>query len=385
MKKLKKSLLVVPALGVLMLAAAGSVGGTVAWFSSVNTFQTDVSSFAVGRVAGNLDVEMTALPAYGTAQVGNGVVVQKATAGDVKLTHGSFNHGVAIGEESVYTITEQAISLGAGTFVPTTYSIDRTKFLAASKQVEAAYTFKFNEGNWDLQEVTDKVAATAGITPAVLNSTWGIAYTGTPTSNQTLIVNLNNTYAPDTDWMYSATPLNGVNWYHAVSWNMTFKYDFGTDITDRNVYFDMTSSIRVTSSISGTGSQETWKGFRIAFKSSSSTRSVIWAPQQEKANIRYVGGTADVSKYTDSPSVSLLASDSAAGEYLGNNQTSGAIATASANKNYLCQLTNETSSATVNCVAWFEGSDPNVVNAARLDTVAATLKFFAASDNTPTP
>lgn len=391
MKKLKKSLLVVPALGVLMLAAAGSVGGTVAWFSSVNTFETDVSSFAVGRVDGNLDVTMTADNAKGTQQVGNSIAIGHKVDDEVKtvkLTHGSFNHGIALAEASVWTINQQGISEitegdDASTFkstARTSLSIDRTKFLHESKQIAGTYIFTFDGTNWDLGADDGRVVASADISVANLAEKWGISYSGTPTSEQTLAFTLTNSYkaseAPN--WMYSATAISNVFWYHAVHWQMTFNYTFGVDATARRVYFDTDSSIRKTATVN-VGDEETYKGFRIAFKNSTAApRNVIWAPEQTAtADIHYVSAQNTLSDYSDSDTVSLLYKDIPAAQVNVNKNSSGSVATASTNKNYLCQLTSDIPSVTIDCVAWFEGSDPNVINQADLDTVAASLKFFA--------
>ena len=411
MKKLKKSLLVVPALGVLMLAAAGSVGGTVAWFSSVNTFETEVSTFAVGRVAGNLSVTMTPVTERGTIAAGSGVAIGKGAAGDVMMTHGSFNHEVNDLDttKSVYVISGQSISIESATTAKfkNDAKIDREQFLYRSQQVEAVYKFTYRGSTWSLQ--IDDVASTrdgddtlSTGNEGTLKSKWGITYTATPADNDQIVIKLDNSYVSDDDWMYSDSKINdGVSekyWYYAVGWKMTFSYDFGSDKTNRNVYFDKESILTPTqreAAKNGAG-ELSYKGFRIAFHDYRAganpeddpiaDRSVIWAyghTEGERNQIHYVGDTDSnansepvVSNYTDSSAVSLLCG-TAPSNVVVNTATSGGTAASNANRNYLLTLTQSTSSVTIDCVAWFEGSDPNVINNARLDDVTATLKFFA--------
>ena len=44
---MKKSKIIVPALGILLLSAAASVSGTVAWFTANRTFEMDAGNFSV--------------------------------------------------------------------------------------------------------------------------------------------------------------------------------------------------------------------------------------------------------------------------------------------------------------------------------------------------
>ncbi len=86
----KKSLLVVPALGVLLLAAAGSVGGTVAWFSSVSSVKANAGTFASKATDGSLTLQMGA--GHGTtAEEVDGVQSAKVASGDF-MTHASYDH-----------------------------------------------------------------------------------------------------------------------------------------------------------------------------------------------------------------------------------------------------------------------------------------------------
>ncbi len=382
MKNIKKSLLVVPALGVLMLATAGSVGGTVAWFSAVNTFHTDVSSFSVGRLDGSLACTMAAQPAKGTraGTSSNTVVVGKDAAGDVMMTHGSFKASNAY----VYTVSNQIITT-SGTWSSSTVAVNNSTFLSAVKQVEGTYTFTYSSSSSNF-ELTGTATGTVAV--AEMSSKYGITISTPTTSDnaKTIVVALDNSYKASDNWMYSATKISDGSseyyWYYAVGWQMTFSYTFGGDSsTYRNVYFNTASSkIAATQRVAGTGDELTYKGFRLAFRQavgSGGYRCFIWAPEEDTlSSIHYVTSTDAIADYTDTTSESLWYKDCSKDVALVTDGSSS-TATASADLNYLCQLTPTVTSSTIDCIAWFEGSDPNIVNSARLDTVAASLDFFA--------
>ena len=91
---MKKSLLVAPALGVLVLAAAGSVGGTVAWFSSNTAWDMQASTFAITKLDGVLSAVITA--GTGTAKTSDKVITVEDDAHVANLlTHGSYDYATA--------------------------------------------------------------------------------------------------------------------------------------------------------------------------------------------------------------------------------------------------------------------------------------------------
>ena len=96
---MKKSLLIAPALGVLVLAAAGSVGGTVAWFTANTEWTMTAQTFAITKLDGSLSATLTAdIGTYKTAD--NAVQVKTKTSlpeaeeetfRENKLTHGAID------------------------------------------------------------------------------------------------------------------------------------------------------------------------------------------------------------------------------------------------------------------------------------------------------
>ena len=106
LNNMKKSLLVVPALGVMLLAAAGSVGGTVAWFSSVSSIDAQIGHFQATRVDGNLAIDFAIANNSNTLEyidaehTDKGVQLKSYTVGEDEnvetryplLTHASYDH-----------------------------------------------------------------------------------------------------------------------------------------------------------------------------------------------------------------------------------------------------------------------------------------------------
>ncbi len=309
MKNIKKSLLVVPALGVLMLAAAGSVGGTVAWFSSVSTFNTRVSSFGVGRLEGNLSCEVAA--ANGTVANGtNAVAVGKQSIGDAFLTHGSVNHTAADGAV------------------------------------------------WTLDGSSSSVAYKAVSSP----------------------------------WLYSTSLLGGKYWYHAVSWTMSFEYKYGADITATKLYLSSACEITAEKVNSGdtenTFSEFTKLGFRIAFIANGSDSTgtlapMVWAPFVESATASaegaysgytYVTGTSATASYTTS---NFAYGEASFGTYAspatGTTPQVGYLGT------FGTGTANTSKTLNYTCIAWFEGTDANIVDDALMQKVTASLVFYTSS------
>ena len=108
---MKKSKIIVPALGILLLSTAASISGTVAWFTATRTFSTTVSEFGVGSVDGNLSAVVAG--GVGTKQKGTGSAADKKTIlfkndddDPSALTDASFNHSNLHLYTDVSTVTE---------------------------------------------------------------------------------------------------------------------------------------------------------------------------------------------------------------------------------------------------------------------------------------
>ena len=287
---MKKSKIIIPALGMLLLSTAASVSGTVAWFTTVSTATANITSFAVRKLGGDLSYTVAA-----------GTGTEKVDADD---------------DHSAIQLTGTNPALCDASYNHTTGKVWKANSNASAFSVIDA----------------------------------------------------------ESGWTVSGT--NQVT-YYAVSWSYTFSYSFGGDSTAVNLYFDSpTSSVTPTTlaAASGTQTEQTYKGFRIAFVNEAASRSVVWAENQANANCHYVTATNNqAGAYTDANS------SSAAGDLLDSTGLAIVAETGSgsaARADYLGQFTTSSTSITIKCVAWFEGTDPNVINGSEMDSVAAALSFY---------
>ena len=315
---MKKSKIIIPALGMLLLSTAASVSGTVAWFTSMQTGSANVTSFAVTKTGGSLGVAVSA--GVGTETTGTspysgialkGYSTSSDATDDVKLTHGSFDHTAL----NVYKPND-ALDVFTPVAEPTTG----------------------NGYQWTL-DGTDQTAGK--IYYAV---SWTITFT--------------YTYSSDTRNVYL--------------------YFDGSVYNESTNPEASTFSHQVVTA--GSEAKHTYMGFRIAMVGGA--HKVVWAPGTNvDTDEKYQSGSAkaNVSSYAatnaynsagnliDSTGVSSIRSGT-----LPNNPTERA--------DYIGTFTNTTPGTTnviaLKCVAWFEGNDTNVVDGADLDQVTAKLAFY---------
>lgn len=336
LNNMKKSLLVVPALGVMLLAAAGSVGGTVAWFSSVSSASANVGVFESKATDGNLSLSLAAVSGVGEPNNNGDVKSISMAAGDV-LTHASYDH-----------VNKKLCTLS-------------TEEVGGVRDVTGV-------SNWVAKENFD----------------------GTE-QNQ------------------------GHEIYWAVSWTMTFDFTFATEEMT-NLYFDPASAL-TTNNSSPTG--DTYKGFRIAFvadgtNSTGVAKTRVWAPYRYKDTSEVEGAvqakyvkydSTNQYKYTNAKNgvVYSDAHDEVAdtlnhvidAEYMslpkiteGNKaDADDASAHPERTRGLLGQFTKTGSKTRLvfTCVAWYEGTDPDVTTyklenaqqvARTMSAVSASLKFY---------
>lgn len=318
---MKKSKVLVPAMALLLFSTAASITGTVAWFTSTRTFETSTGDFEVAKLEGNLSCEATQL--IGTSVTDN--VISIATDGSVGATKAvlgdaSFDHT----QKKLYTDTD----------VVSTYELLDT--MAATSPAENGFTGTVN--NWKY-----------------------------------------NTVGTTTYW-------------YAVAWNLTFSYQFVAETTNVNVFFNINASTMTpTQTVAHASGNDTAKGFRIAFLSNSSAKvwgklcdkncmelnsSSSWVSKDGGYNPAYVSSTTGTTAYTSSNFIDSTTTLAAATNST-TNQTS--------RLDYLATITNpgdaSSASVTVTCVAWYEGTDPNVVDASRMTKVKTSMSFYACNAN----
>ena len=86
--KMKKSKIIVPALGLLLLSTAASVTGTVAWFTATKEVTVTAGEFEVSSTTG--DLKVTATAKVGTTVASGTANINPATG--AKLADASVNH-----------------------------------------------------------------------------------------------------------------------------------------------------------------------------------------------------------------------------------------------------------------------------------------------------
>ena len=301
---MKKSKVIIPALGVLVLSTAASITGTVAWFTASRDATVSVGEFAVVSTDGNLAATLTA--GVGTAVSGTTVSPKQVSSKPIKLGDASFN--------------------------PATHQLWN------------------NKGN----------------------STSSFVTVGNTTSHSTAD---SGSHA----WMYSSGKV-----YHAVSWKVTLTYTWGEDFTTLNIFFNYdTADTEHNSTMTGSkqtdaesATDKTYEGYRIALICGS--REIVYAGLKNSSaasEVKTVTG-ASATGATSSVADTVVYKDSTLtrAEDGDANQTSRA--------DYLGQITHttdaESNSVDIWCVAWYEGTDPKVVNDNEMDQVSARLGFYGA-------
>ena len=331
---MKKTKIIIPALGMLLLSTAASVTGTVAWFTSVSTANSNLTSFAIRKVGGALDVKVKT----GAQNSDDGAA---GSANEAPSVYGLTNYGYGT------SLTDGSVTLGY-TGVDQVY------------MTHGSYDHKNDKA---YKPTNSAATAFAALNPN--GSDWFVA--GTDASNHSMRT------------------------YFAVSWTLIFNYEFGGDTTPINLYFNGAASGEGISSVTKTannpaeGQKETYKGFRLAFVNSAASRSLVWADNQTYDKCSYLTATnGDPADAFGSTSDNVIL-----GSYTSPNSTNGDLidssgvvaldadaSGATTRADYLGQFTPSSTRIIIKCVAWFEGTDENVINSATLDTVAAALAFY---------
>lgn len=316
---MKKSKIIIPALGMLLLSTAASVTGTVAWFTSLQTGSAQITSFAVTKTGGSLETELVA--GNGTelngAAVGGSIVLKgtgttTVDTDDAILTHGSYDH--------------------------TTDSIWKPND-ALDTFTQVARPTSGNGYAWTVDGSSESAPG---------NIYYAVSWT----------INFNYTFSADTKDVY-----------------LFFDGSVGDAKTSTF------TPLKADGSAVGTSGHLTYKGFRIAMVGGAKiiwapgTNVVADEKYQSGAtgssvtaygtHNTYVSGGSliDADGYANIKS-GTLSNPTSRADYLGTFQYSNANSTTK-----VCTLA-------VTCIAWYEGNDQNVVDDAELDKVSAALGFY---------
>lgn len=317
---MKKSKIIIPALALLAFSTAASVTGAVAWFTANRTATIDAGSYTVVKTNANLEFEL-----------GDGIGTEVDSTDDHVinfnglLTDGSVNHKT----QKVYTPD----SFGTG------HAAD------PKGEIDLNGTYPLDPGGETLEDLLTR-GETDDTTPVTI--------------------------------------------YTAATFDITFTITFGQVPGDIGLYLDNTagkSQFVVDGNPAPTAVTAT--GFRMAFlpkAASTNGRATVFADLQTASNCHYISNKTQAM---------LPGTDYVSTDYdLIHSGYSTALPTAStiradaiARPDYLGYFafqadTPVTLSYTV--VAWFEGTDPNVVNQdiiANYQTVISTLCFEAVNLN----
>lgn len=143
---MKKSKIIVPALGILLLSTAASISGTVAWFTASRTFSTTVSEFGVGSIDGELKAVVAG--DIGTKQKGTSTDADKATilfensSGTPSvLTDASYNSAdnKVYTDDAVYTEEHEGVNENAFHLVGTNGTRTAENLKAGTKESKDYY------------------------------------------------------------------------------------------------------------------------------------------------------------------------------------------------------------------------------------------------------
>jgi|GEM_PF-1641597 len=321
---MKKSLLIAPALGVLVLAAAGSVGGTVAWFSSNTAWDNQAGEFAITKLDGNLTAAVTSGigTQVSTANAKNIVVAEEgANTHKNKLTHGSYDYK------------------GGNAYVLQTEAHDEVPAVFAKKAEADALSTGWKAAARDTVEPVKKAN---NVYYAV---SWQVAFTYDFPADKT-----------------------AVNLY----------FDFNS--TDGSKTADLAEV--------SAKEHQTYKGFRVAIVgqaagTNGTTYKRVWAPNQSTLAQaqKYVAGDAEhdlagVRATYSSDDLIYAATEKIAEGQKGANERPDCIG------QFTTDTENVSKTLTFKFVAWFEGEDENVVDDAELQTIpSVSLKFYTRQDN----
>ena len=311
---MKKSKIIIPALGMLLLSTAASVSGTVAWFTTVSTADAQISSFAIRKLGGDLDLtikteadnttgEGAVTYGIGTAKSGNAIVLKDQASKDTALCDASYKHTSTAG---VYKANNSATQFE--TVAESNWKVSsggKDTYYAVSWTLEFGYTFGGDASNvnlyFDLQNASlEPTAGTDG--SAATGETWKGFRIAFICGSRTVV------------WAGGHTTSEASGLHYQTSANSQGGGD----------YVNANSANQLGDLITGFGTSSD-SGYPAA---------VAILPGSE------------------------------------NSPQSGT------RSDFIGQFTTSTTTLSVKCIAWYEGNDDNVINGARMDTVSAVMAFY---------
>lgn len=375
---MKKSKIIIPALGVLALSTAASITGTVAWFTANRTATITAGNFAVVKTGGDLSVTLGSGVGVAAGNIDNSTKTISGLAGS--LTDASFNHTNAkvVVPNSGKTKVLEAVALGDGQF--------------ANKMVRD--TNIYSAITWDMTFSVTFPSTTANLLDLGLfldtNHAETYAHEVVSVEIGDSLAGLYNNVACTGDPIDSGTADATGTYYRKVptATGLGFRLAF--------VPTNIASSGTLTTNIGYTkvwAPNRTWNATQASSQTayvSAATGADLPADIQHATN--YDHNTSklsyDTSEYAlgaatagaDAGSQKVLM-DSANKTAIPNDSVKTATNALSDCPNYLGIFKAEsgvTISMTFTCVAWYEGTDAMITNAGAelgLQTMATSLHF----------
>ena len=330
---MKKSKIVIPALGIIAVSAAASITGSIAWFTANRTASISTDAFMVTNTDGSLSHTLTA--GIGTQLTSDNTVVSPKSG--AQLTDASFNPVTT----TLWTNNEGG----------------DTSFSALGGSTE--------------YQADESVTDTSGETPVT-------------------------TYS---HFVYSSTQ----SIYYAYTWKINLTLDNPTTYSKMNVFFDATTTGSSMTPLKADGTaatNQTSKGFRIAIinpgvstivfgkleeyseEISESTRYNFGAVTANNAgSVKYnQAGLNSGFKFFTKDSYGIAGSDVMTYSANPIAKATDTEANQSSRVDYVGTMQSGSASLTLYCVAWYEGTDPNVVNGKDLEKVSSVLKFYSTNE-----
>ena len=235
---MKKSKIIVPALGILLLSTAASISGTVAWFTATRTFSTHVSSFGVGSVDGNLSATCVGV-------LGTEAMTTTVTNDTIKFAVGS--------TESI---------LADASYVNSTTASERLLYIDDAVVSEEGHGV--NETKF---------------------SSLGLRTAGTPAGAA-----------------WKAGTQDSKDYYYAVVWQIQLTYNYGAIDKDTHIFFDdslIDGKEQITATAAASGKTSIESGIRFCFEEKGLVYAPCFDATANTAGVKHVATTTTVAATAD--------------------------------------------------------------------------------------
>jgi len=179
--------------------------------------------------------------------------------------------------------------------------------------------------------------------------------------------------------------------YTIIAWYATFTYTFGADTDDVNLYFNAEES---DFTVGGDGIMAdadndehlyTYRGFRLAMVDSTKTQKRVWAPEQEYDECAYINAEdGTLGSYVPAVTGDATPAINEKGDLITSDRTLDKIDAGSTGSkkradylgSFVKPAAGNSTTVGVTFYAWFEGTDCNIINDVRMDSVSLALKFY---------